>query len=171
MGYFVSSFSKSITRKAEQVNHLPDDLNYSRTGMLFGTRLMENIREARIPDAQLTQDWALFMHQCSFFDMNLYHFYNVQDLAQSADILATLTHTNQALFTNVSQIASRRGNMLQYNGKSKTMTCNEAAKELKDRTRFYSKNYLPGYIADRVFAGLGTNSAGINRVNALCVRQ
>ncbi|ENV8461805.1 conjugal transfer protein TraG N-terminal domain-containing protein, partial [Neisseria gonorrhoeae] len=125
------------------------------------------IREARIPDAQLTQDWALFMHQCSFFDMNLYHFYNVQDLAQSADILATLTHTNQALFTNVSQIASRRGNMLQYNGKSKTMTCNEAAKELKDRTRFYSKNYLPGYIADRVFAGLGTNSAGINRVNAL----
>ncbi|CFG80496.1 conjugal transfer protein TraG [Neisseria gonorrhoeae] len=167
MGYFVSSFGQSITRKAEQVNHLPDDLNYSRTGMLFGTRLMENIREARIPDAQLTQDWALFMHQCSFFDMNLYHFYNVQDLAQSADILATLTHTNQALFTNVSQIASRRGNMLQYNGKSKTMTCNEAAKELKDRTRFYSKNYLPGYIADRVFAGLGTNSAGINRVNAL----
>lgn len=167
MGYFVSSFGQSITRKAEQVNHLPDDLNYSRTGMLFGTRLMENIREARIPDAQLTQDWALFMYQCSFFDMNLYHFYNVQDLAQSADILATLTHTNQALFTNVSQIASRRGNMLQYNGKSKTMTCNEAAKELKDRTRFYSKNYLPGYIADRVFAGLGTNSAGINRVNAL----
>lgn len=164
MGYFVSSFGQSITRKAEQVNHLPDDLNYSRTGMLFGTRLMENIREARIPDAQLTQDWALFMYQCSFFDMNLYHFYNVQDLAQSADILATLTHTNQALFTNVSQIASRRGNMLQYNGKSKTMTCNEAAKELKDRTRFYSKN---GYIADRVFAGLGTNSAGINRVNAL----
>lgn len=107
------------------------------------------------------------MNQCSFFDMNLYHFYNVQDLAQSADILATLTHTNQALFTNVSQIASRRGNMLQYNGKSKTMTCNEAAKELKDRTQFYSKNYLPGYIADRVFAGLGTNAAGINRVNAL----
>ncbi|HID8629166.1 TPA: conjugal transfer protein TraG N-terminal domain-containing protein [Neisseria meningitidis] len=133
MGYFVSSFGQSITRKAEQVNHLPDDLNYSRTGMLFGTRLLENIREARIPDAQLTQDWALFMNQCSFFDMNLYHFYNVQDLAQSADILATLTHTNQALFTNVSQIASRRGN----------------------------------YIADRVFAGLGTNAAGINRVNAL----
>ncbi|SUA21585.1 protein TraG [Neisseria gonorrhoeae] len=26
---------------------------------------------------------------------------------------------------------------------------------------------MPGYIADRVFAGLGTNSAGINRVNAL----
>lgn len=167
MGYFVSSFGQSITRKAEQVNHLPDDLNYSRTGMLFGTRLLENIREARIPDAQLTQDWALFMNQCSFFDMNLYHFYNVQDLAQSADILATLTHTNQALFTNVSQIASRRGNMLQYNGKSKTMTCNEAAKELKDRTQFYSKNYLPSYVADRVFAGLGTNAAGINRVNAL----
>ena len=167
MGYFVSSFGQSITRKAEQVNHLPDDLNYSRTGMLFGTRLLENIREARIPDAQLTQDWALFMNQCSFFDMNLYHFYNVQDLAQSADILATLTHTNQALFTNVSQIASRRGNMLQYNGKSKTMTCNEAAKELKDRTQFYSKNYLPSYVADRVFAGLGTNVAGINRVNAL----
>lgn len=167
MGYFVSSFGQSITRKAEQVNHLPDDLNYSRTGMLFGTRLLENIREARIPDTQLTQDWALFMNQCSFFDMNLYHFYNVQDLAQSADILATLTHTNQALFTNVSQIASRRGNMLQYNGKSKTMTCNEAAKELKDRTQFYSKNYLPSYVADRVFAGLGTNAAGINRVNAL----
>ena len=71
MGYFVSSFGQSITRKAEQVNHLPDDLNYSRTGMLFGTRLLENIREARIPDAQLTQDWALFMNQCSFFDMNL----------------------------------------------------------------------------------------------------
>lgn len=167
MGHIVSSFGQNITRKAEQVNHLPDDLNYSRTGMLFGARLLENIREARFPDAQLTQDWALFMNQCSFFDMNLYHFYNVQDLAQSPDILATLTNTNQALFTNVSQVASSKGNRLQYNGKSTTMTCNEAAKELKDRTQFYSKNYLPQYIADRVFAGLGTNTAGINRVNAL----
>lgn len=167
MGYFVSSFGQSITRKAEQVNHLPDDLNYSRTGMLFGTRLMENIREARIPDNQLIQDWALFMNQCSFFDLNLYHFYTVQDLAQSTDILATLSNTNQALFTNVSQTTAEKNGRLKYNGKSTTMTCNEAAKLLKERTEFYSKNYLPSYIADRVFAGLGTNSAGINRVNAL----
>ena len=167
MGYFVSSFGQSITRKAEQVNHLPDDLNYSRTGMLFGTRLMENIREARIPDNQLIQDWALFMNQCSFFDLNLYHFYTVQDLAQSTDILATLSNTNQALFTNVSQTTAEKNGRLKYNGKSTTMTCNEAAKLLKERTEFYSKNYLPSYIAERVFAGLGTNSVGINRVNAL----
>lgn len=167
MGYFVSSFGQSITRKAEQVNHLPDDLNYSRTGMLFGARLLENIREARIPDAQLTQDWALFMNQCSFFDMNLYHFYTVQDLAQSTDILSTLGNTNQALFTNVSETTAEKSERLKYNGKSKTMTCNEAAKLLKERTEFYSKNYLPNYIANRVFAGLGTNAAGVNRVNAL----
>lgn len=167
MGHFVSSFGQSITRKAEQVNHLPDDLNYSRTGMLFGARLLENIREARIPDAQLTQDWALFMNQCSFFDMNLYHFYNVQDLAHSTDILATLSRTNKVLFTNVSQVTSSGGNKLQYNGKSTTMTCNEAAKELQSRTQFYSRNYLPAYVADRVFAGLGANASGINRVNAL----
>jgi len=167
MGHFVSSFGQSITRKAEQVNHLPDDLNYSRTGMLFGARLLENIREARIPDAQLTQDWALFMNQCSFFDMNLYHFYNVQDLAHSTDILATLGRTNKVLFTNVSQVTSSGGNKLQYNGKSTTMTCNEAARELQSRTQFYSRNYLPAYVADRVFAGLGANASGINRVNAL----
>ena len=167
MGHFVSSFGQSITRKAEQVNHLPDDLNYSRTGMLFGARLLENIREARIPDAQLTQDWALFMNQCSFFDMNLYHFYNVQDLAHSTDILATLGRTNKVLFTNVSQVTSSGGNKLQYNGKSTTMTCNEAAKELQSRTQFYSRNYLPAYVADRVFAGLGANASGVNRVNAL----
>lgn len=167
MGHFVSSFGQSITRKAEQVNHLPDDLNYSRTGMLFGARLLENIREARIPDEQLTQDWSLFMNQCSFFDMNLYHFYTVQDLAQSTDILATLGNTNQALFTNVSQTTAETNGRLKYNGKSTTMTCNEAAKLLKERTEFYSKNYLPSYIAERVFAGLGTNSVGINRVNAL----
>lgn len=167
MGHFVSSFGQSITRKAEQVNHLPDDLNYSRTGMLFGARLLENIREARIPDAQLTQDWALFMNQCSFFDMNLYHFYNVQDLAHSTDILATLGRTNKVLFTNVSQVTSSGGNKLQYNGKSTTMTCNEAARELQTRTQFYSRNYLPAYVADRVFAGLGANASGVNRVNAL----
>lgn len=167
MGHFVSSFGQSITRKAEQVNHLPDDLNYSRTGMLFGARLLENIREAQIPDEQLTQDWSLFMNQCSFFDMNLYHFYTVQDLAQSTDILATLGNTNQALFTNVSQTTAETNGRLKYNGKSTTMTCNEAAKLLKERTEFYSKNYLPSYIAERVFAGLGTNSVGINRVNAL----
>lgn len=167
MGHLVSSFGQSITRKAEQVNHLPDDLNYSRTGMLFGARLLENIREAQIPDEQLTQDWSLFMNQCSFFDMNLYHFYTVQDLAQSTDILATLGNTNQALFTNVSQTTAETNGRLKYNGKSTTMTCNEAAKLLKERTEFYSKNYLPSYIAERVFAGLGTNSVGINRVNAL----
>lgn len=162
----VSTFGHHLTRRAEQIYNIPNELNYSQTGVLFGARLIEQIRDVSIPDATLTQDWALFMNQCSFFDLNLYHFYTVEDLRDSADILATLGNTNRAMFTNVSKLksgANAGGNFansrLQYEGGSTSMTCDKAYQLLKARTEFYSQGYLPNYVADKVFAGLGTSTA------------
>lgn len=162
----VSTFGHHLTRRAEQIYNIPNELNYSQTGVLFGARLIEQIRDVSIPDATLTQDWALFMNQCSFFDLNLYHFYTVEDLRDSTDILATLGNTNRAMFTNVSKLksgANAGGNFansrLQYEGGSTSMTCDKAYQLLKARTEFYSQGYLPNYVADKVFAGLGTSTA------------
>ncbi|PJO79159.1 conjugal transfer protein TraG [Neisseria brasiliensis] len=169
----VSTFGHHLTRRAEQIYNIPNELNYSQTGVLFGARLIEQIRDVSIPDATLTQDWALFMNQCSFFDLNLYHFYTVEDLRDSADILATLGNTNRAMFTNVSKLKSGAnvgGNFansrLQYEGGSTSMTCDKAYQLLKARTEFYSQGYLPNYVADKVFAGLGTSTAP-NKATAL----
>lgn len=164
-GNIVSSFGMSMTRKMEQIYTIPNDLNYSRTGMLFGSRLIEDIRSAKIQDATLTQDWALFMNQCSFFDMNMYRFYSITDVQNSTDILATLGKTNQAMFTNVSD-ATTSGKTLNYSGGSTAMPCNQAYAMLKNRTNFYIQNNLISKISQRVFNGLGAENI-VNRNSAL----
>lgn len=174
---FTSGFGHDLTQKMEQVSAFPDDLNYSRTGMLFGARLYEQIKTARIEDPVLTQDWALFMNQCSFFDIHMYRLYSIEELSRSTNILATLGKTNQAMFTNVTNVNPTpiidpvtKQQRFQYAKTSTTMSCKDAYAELKRRTDELIKRVTIPSIANKVFATMDVNPAqgvGLDRTTAL----
>src|SRR3546814_20858246 len=52
MASFTSQVGDYLTRSAELVFGLPDDLNYSKNGMIYGARLMEATRSFRISDPE-----------------------------------------------------------------------------------------------------------------------
>ena len=132
----ISQFGFNITRKMEQVYSIPNDLNYTQTGLMFGNRLYEGIYSAKFSDDVLISDWALFTHNCTFFDINMYKLYSINELKYSNDILGLLGQTNNALFTNVSDIVSTNATtgLNKYKTTSTTYSCKQAYALLKDRT-------------------------------------
>lgn len=166
IGYLTTSFGVENTRKMEQLYSLPNDLNYSSTGILFGARLYEQIRSAKITDPILTNDWALFMNNCSFFDINMYRLYSVEDLRNSLDVINTLSKTNVAMFTNVTAGGVWDGSKLKYGTGSITMTCNKAWAALSARTKTLVRQSVVPEMATRIFGQMGVN-VGTDKTTAL----
>ena len=165
LGHLASSFGFNITRKMESLYSLPDDLNYSKTGVLFGSNLLEAIGSSKISDPVLTQDWALFMNQCSFFDINMYHLYSINDVRMSQDLIGTLQNTNKAMFTNVTDLEAASSGSLRYKSTSTTTTCDRAAAVLSSRTNRVLKSSVTPYIANKVFGTVKLN--GLDNTTAL----
>lgn len=174
---FTSEFGHGMTSKMEQISALPTDLDYSRTGMLFGARLYEQIKGARIEDPVLTQDWALFMNQCSFFDVHMYRLYSLDELSRSPDVMKTLGQTNQAMFTNVTNLDPTpivdpitKQQRFRYAKTSKTMSCKDAYAELRNRTTQLIQRVTVPNMAGKVFAAMGVqpvSGVGVDRSAAL----
>lgn len=156
-GNIISSFGVNITRKMEQVSTLPNDLNYSQTGILFGTRLYDQIKTARFQDPVLVHDWALFMNQCSFYDVNLYHLYSIEELSRSSDILKTLGKTNKVLFTNVTNANTASGRFSYQRG-STTMTCDKAYAVLAARSNTLLRSQILPQTAQNVLGQMGVRN-------------
>ena len=122
----ISKIGMWATQKTELVFTLPDDMNYSETGMLFGSRLYRQIHNSNLHNPRLQNDWATFMHQCSFFDINQYNYYSLDELLNTPDILITLGKTNKMLYTVVSKDGQSAATV--------AMPCNQAYQTLKTRT-------------------------------------
>ena len=89
MASFTSQVGDYLTRSAELVLGLPDDLNYSRNGMIYGARLLEATRSLRISDPEFAVNLDEHVRQCVFYDL-LFGRYSIKQLAESDDIWATI---------------------------------------------------------------------------------
>ncbi|WP_051940395.1 conjugal transfer protein TraG N-terminal domain-containing protein [Stenoxybacter acetivorans] len=154
MASITSQFGYELTTKMEGIFTTPNDLNYSKTGMLFGAKLYEQLNETRIRDVTLKEDWALFFHQCSFFDIHMYHYYTIEDLRRSTDILALIGKTNRSMFTQVHKVKDGEympiTRIPKYTGKTEAMACKDAYPILADRTTGLTSNLFFD-LARRVF--------------------
>ena len=95
MASFTSQAGDYLTRSAELVFGLPDDLNYSKNGMIYGARLLEATRSLRISDPEFAANLDEHFKQCVFYDVLLGR-YSMQELSQSADIWATIGPGSEA---------------------------------------------------------------------------
>lgn len=89
MASFTSQTGDYLTRSAELVFGLPDDLNYSKNGMIYGARLLEATRSLRISDPEFAANFDEHVRQCVFYDLLLGR-YSMRELSQSDNIWATI---------------------------------------------------------------------------------
>lgn len=148
----ISQFGLNLTRKMEQVYSVPTDLQYTRSGLMFGNKLYEGIYDSKYSDDVLISDWALFTHNCSFFDVNMYKLYTINELKYTNDILALIGRTNNALFTNVTDVVSTNTTtgLNTYATTSTTYSCKAAYALLKDRT-LKMNNHTATKLANKIF--------------------
>lgn len=100
-----SQIGYSLTKQFEAVYSLPDDLQYSQNGMIFGVNLWQSMQQSTITNANLAASIDSFVQNCIFFDIE-YGVYSFDDLKNSDDIWALVkdnqvenrffTYTNQA---------------------------------------------------------------------------
>ena len=89
MASFTSQIGDYLVRSSETVFGLPDDLNYSKNGMIYGARLFEATRGLRISDPEFAANLDEHFRQCVFYDLLLGR-YSMKELSQSDDIWATI---------------------------------------------------------------------------------
>lgn len=79
-----------LTSLCDEVFSLPDDLQYSQTGLVMGSRLVSDAMRFQITDPTLSENVTSFMQQCVFYDLLLGK-YSASDLFSSTDIWNFIT--------------------------------------------------------------------------------
>lgn len=154
----ISKIGFWMTKSTEQVFTLPNDLNYSETGVLFGNRMLRQIYYSDLTNPVLKKDWAAFVHQCSFFDMNLYNKYSMEQLISSSDLLTTLGNTNAVLSVTIH--ASNTGK------ETFATTCDVAYQQLIARTQADINTKTIPRAAQKLMGGMGWDAgSGLSPVD------
>lgn len=98
---------------------LPDDLKYTKTGMMFGSKLIQGARDFRILDPVLKQEMNDYFKNCVVGDIQINHKYSVGELGQSDNIHSLISK-------NPSPVR-----LTTFNGEKKT--CLEASGDLNKK--------------------------------------
>lgn len=144
VAYIASASSQigySLTQQFESVYSLPDDLQYTQNGMIFGANLMSAMSQARIGNANLSSSIDSFSQNCIFYDIQL-GIYSFDDLKDSDDIWA---------FVKSNQVENR---FFTYNSESGDVTyptCKAGAQLLESdwNQEFFTLNKNIGFFAKK----------------------
>lgn len=99
-----SQIGYSLTKQFEAVYSLPDDLQYTQNGMIFGVNLWQSMQQSTITNANLAASIDSFIQSCVFFDIE-YGVYSFDDLKNSDDIwsLVKANQVENRFFTYTNQ--------------------------------------------------------------------
>ena len=85
-----SHYMHATTQLVEDIFHVPNDEQYSRTGMMFGAKLYRLSRQSQIENSELKGYWQHYLSSCIQGDILLNHKYTWKQLADAPDIWAFL---------------------------------------------------------------------------------
>ncbi|MFP3773645.1 conjugal transfer mating-pair stabilization protein TraG [Legionella pneumophila serogroup 1] len=135
----VTTIGYGLAQSYDALLSMPDDLQYTKTGALFGSRLISASTSFRIKDPVLKEEMNEYFRVCVVGDIRLNRKYSVGDLAHSTDIWNLISGKASPL------------RMISVNGK--LVTCEEASKldgqyslrkkldaEIKNAYRFFGVN-------------------------------
>lgn len=86
-----SKLGKAITEIVEQSFSTPDDMKYQKTGMMFGSDVLERMKSFRITNQNLKENFKNFVGQCVKYDIMLNQKYSFDDLKNSNDLWGLIT--------------------------------------------------------------------------------
>ncbi len=95
MASFTSQVGDYLVGSAELVFGLPGDLDYSRNGMIYGSRLFEATQNLRINDPEFAANIDEHFRQCVFYDILLGR-YSMETLSNAPDIWGAIGPGSQA---------------------------------------------------------------------------
>ncbi|MCU6453066.1 conjugal transfer protein TraG N-terminal domain-containing protein [Sphingomonas sp. A2-49] len=95
MASFTSQVGDYLVGSAELVFGLPGDLDYSRNGMIYGSRLFEATQNLRINDSEFAANLDEHFRQCVFYDVLLGR-YSMETLSNAPDIWGAIGPGSQA---------------------------------------------------------------------------
>ncbi len=131
-----------MSRTFETVFTLPNDLQYTTNGLLFGSNMLRAASQFEITDSRLAGNVSEFMQQCVFYDI-LTGFYTWGDIVDEPDLWNMLRTTANP---------ARSFQYLDASGSRSIMTCPAGAAqldsdwnaELSRAQAVYSSRLFPG---------------------------
>lgn len=82
----ITSVGVGLAECYDELLSLPDDLTYTKTGSLFGSKIIQASRDFRIIDPQLKSEMDGYLRNCVVGDIRLNQKYSVGDLGHSTNI-------------------------------------------------------------------------------------
>lgn len=100
----ITSVGVGLAESYDALLSLPDDLTYTKTGSLFGSKLIQASRDFRILDPTLKEEMSQYLRNCVVGDIRLNHKYSVSDLSKTQHIWDLISHNASPLrMTEVNQ--------------------------------------------------------------------
>lgn len=87
----ISKIGKAITSTIEQAFSLPDDLKYHKSGMVFGSDILEKSKEFKIVNQNFRENIKNFVGQCVKYDIMLNNKYTFDQLRNAPDLWGLVT--------------------------------------------------------------------------------
>jgi conjugal transfer mating pair stabilization protein TraG len=94
LGYpasIITSAAHGLVSVFEEAFHMPDDVEYNRTGMLFGSKLFRLSSEFHIINPIVKAELNEYIKNCVFGDMLISKKYTMPELTGSTNLLDTIT--------------------------------------------------------------------------------
>jgi conjugal transfer mating pair stabilization protein TraG len=180
---FITSFAHGLTVAFEAAFRLPDDFQYNKTGMLFGSRLFKLSTELNITSPELKAELNQYIKNCVIPDINILKRYNMGDLAKSTQLTSTVFDAENSSNTRGLYLFNRveTKDALGVKGSSiqgqEFVTCMKAAPLLKKyleeeikgdslinfaRRLFTSKDITDKDAADKLLSGIASAYSEFN---------
>lgn len=98
----LTNIGVGVAETYDSILTTPNDLKYTKTGSLFGSKLIKGARDFRILNPVLKQEMNEFFKNCVVGDIQLNHKYSVGDLGHSTNIFSLITsHPSDLRLTTV----------------------------------------------------------------------
>ncbi len=87
---FTSRVGTGFTELVESVFHTPNDLDYTHSGMLMGSKMIEASSHFQVVGGNFQRNLQGFVQQCIFYDV-LLHKYTIEDLSNAPNLWQFVT--------------------------------------------------------------------------------
>lgn len=128
--WFITDIGNGLARTYDDFFHSVDDLKYTKTGLLFGSKLLEDSFSIRNRNPDFLANFNDYTTNCIIPDIQLNNKYTFSTLAKSTDL-------NSVIFANPSPV---RGIYYQSGTTSTYLSCKQAADKLKAVVNSESSN-------------------------------
>lgn len=79
-----------LAQTFDMLMSMPDDMKYTKTGMLFGSHMMTQMHKTRIQNSDLKAEFSDYFRNCVVGDVRLLHKYSLHDLRSSGNVSSTI---------------------------------------------------------------------------------